>query len=521
MAFGHMYAIVLGGVALCAWSVYNSGLTGLLSTLPEYLISAAIAMPLLKKIEVTEEKESSASEEQNTESAEDMVGTMALVYQNSCNSNISSLPTALLSISQVISRHFKTPIRLNKEEYREIVISVAEEHCIGCKEGGACAIEDIRPCIKAAERVAETLCEGKKISPSDLNTESELCHKAEIVAEQINEAAEREENERFMLSEQSENSEEYRLVSTLMSQLIADDEEERRVDNSLTAPLTHAAEECGLKNGVVRAFGKREKHIILAGEDESGTTITSFELRKSIERAAGVRLATPEYFKRGNMVLMECGTRKRLKASYATAGLAGRKNEVSGDTAICFESKNNRFYSLISDGMGSGELARETSAFVGEFIRGAAEIDSARETVIHMLNYSLLGRNEECSATVDLFELDLLNGEGMFLKSGAAPSFVKRESSIFRIRSQTAPIGLLRSIDAEKIRLEIKAGDHIIMLSDGISDTLEDAPWLLLLLGEPPVKNLQDYAALILNEAIRNVKVKDDMTVTVIRVEND
>ena len=137
-----------------------------------------------------------------------------------------------------------------------------------------------------------------------------------------------------------------------------------------------------------------------------------------------------------------------------------------------------------------------------------------------MLNYSIRTRREECSATVDLFELDLLRGSGMFIKSGAPPSYVKRDSSIFRIRSQTAPIGLMRSIDTEKISVEIKAGDYIIMFSDGIAEIAEDAPWLLLLLGESPKENLREYATLILNEAKANGSSGDDMTVTVIRVDS-
>ena len=126
---------------------------------------------------------------------------------------------------------------------------------------------------------------------------------------------------------------------------------------------------------------------------------------------------------------------------------------------------------------------------------------------------------EECSSTVDLFELDLLSGEATFLKSGAAPSFVKRDNSIFRIRSQTAPIGLLGSIDTEKIKVEVRPGDYVIMLSDGIVDALEDAPWLLVMLGENPPSNLYEYAKKILDGAKEHTKANDDMSVAVIKIE--
>ena len=112
-----------------------------------------------------------------------------------------------------------------------------------------------------------------------------------------------------------------------------------------------------------------------------------------------------------------------------------------------------------------------------------------------------------------------MQGGVVFIKSGAPPSYVKRESSIFRIRSQTAPIGLMRSIDTEKISVEIKGGDYIFMFSDGIAEIAEDAPWLLLLLGKEPVGNLKEYAYNIIKEAKKNGTSSDDMTITVIRID--
>ena len=515
---GTTYSIIIGGVGLCGLGIYTDGMSGLLTTLPEYLIAAAIATPLLKKVGVSEGKEE-VEEIHNEEDALDMVGTMALSYQSKYEGGLNSLAEVLFALANVISTHTKVPVRLNKDEYREVVISVAESHCIGCKDSAICTKVGIRPAIKSADKLSEALCEGKKITAADLGGEGDFCGKAGVIADEINSAAEREEKERLLLSEQISEGDEYRMISSLIAELAVEDYEERKIAEELTSPLTEATEAHGIKNSVIRAFGKRNKRFFLAGEDGDGSKITSFELRKSIEKAVDLKLATPEYFKRGKMMLMDCAIKPKLRVSYATAGLSRKEKEVSGDTAACFESESRRFYSLISDGMGSGEMAWETSRFVADFIKATREIGATKESLIHMLNHALRSRSEECSATVDLFELDLLYGSGLFVKSGAAPSFVKRGTSIFRVRSQTAPIGLLRSIDSEKIRLDIKVGDHIIMISDGIADSGEDAPWLLLLLGEEAPENLTEYAKKILNEAQKNKKANDDMTVTVIRVE--
>ena len=170
--------------------------------------------------------------------------------------------------------------------------------------------------------------------------------------------------------------------------------------------------------------------------------------------------------------------------------------------------------------MGSGAEAEETSGFVAQFLEKLLDFSVNKETVIHLVNNALRARGKECSATVDLFELDLLTGDATFVKSGAAPSFVKRDSSIFRIRSQTAPIGLMKSIDTEKIRVEVKGEDYIVMLSDGACECAEESPWLLELLAKPPKRNIKEYADLILTEAAKSSGSSDDISVMLIKIMN-
>jgi stage II sporulation protein E len=215
---------------------------------------------------------------------------------------------------------------------------------------------------------------------------------------------------------------------------------------------------------------------------------------------------------------MEAKAERRFCAEFATASLAGSDREVSGDSAIAFESSDDRFFALLSDGMGTGTIAHETSAFVTEFLRGMLDHGYSSDTLLHILNGIIRARGDECSATVDLFELDLMSSEAQFIKSGAAASFVKRDSSIFRIRSRTAPIGLLKNVDAERVKVEIKCEDYVIMLSDGVNQAPDEAPWLLELLAKPAKRSVKEYADFILAAAQRNSPGHDDMTVAVVKI---
>lgn len=515
-ALGTGYALIGGGIGLCAFSAYSVGLTGLLATLPEYVISSAVIFPFLKQVK---EAASKKEDQKSDDSCESMVGTMALAYQNGYRGSVEKISPILNQLSSVIKSYTKAPGSLTEEEYRGVVIGVAERHCIGCESSGLCMSEGIRPCIKNSERIAKELLSGKKITADSINTDNEFCALAGLVADSINRESAKAERDNYLAEENISWADEFDMISTLLARSLEADASETSVDPDMTPILNRILDENGII-GTARIFGGRKKHLILACEDEKGDKITSKKLRLDIEKAIGVKLGSPEYFRKGNKVLMECTATRRLSVSVATAAMAGSASEISGDSISFFEGDEDYYYALISDGMGSGEIAKETSLFVSDFLKNALRIGVEKETVIHILNRVLKARREECSATVDLFELDMLLGSATFIKSGAAPSFVKRGSSIFRIRSQTTPIGLLSNIDSERIKVDIKPGDLIIMLSDGVADEADDAPWLLLLLGEPCKDSIEDYARLILSEAKRNVTSHDDMSVAVIKIDS-
>ena len=138
-----------------------------------------------------------------------------------------------------------------------------------------------------------------------------------------------------------------------------------------------------------------------------------------------------------------------------------------------------------------------------------------------MLNKLIRAGERECSATIDLAEIDLSTGEAKFVKSGAAPSFVIRDGSIYRLQSKTVPIGIIRALDAEMIKFDVEDGDIIVMLSDGVARSFEECPWLLDMLSndrdvlEGDVKKAAEK--IVRSAAERGSP--DDITAGVIRIK--
>lgn len=510
-----MYGIVGGGALLVMWSAYAGGIRGVLTVLPEFAIGALAIYPLIKKISA----EKSDEEVEKTEkSASDMVGTVALSYKSRYKGNLHALEQSLAAISTSIKEFNQNASRPTREELCDLVLECQDKYCRSCEGFGVCISKSEIKSIEDVGKIAEILFNNGKVKPEDLGSYPEFCKMSVGVAESINRGAAILAEEKFRESNKDTYAEDFSIISKLINEARLSDEREKSLNEELSNRLEAVMEDAGLSDGVIRAFGERAPYFILAAEDESGTKITAPELKKNIESISGVRLGTPEFYRRGKMALMECGSDKSYGAECAIASITGNRDAVSGDTATAFESSNGYFYSIISDGMGSGEEAKETSGFVSSFMSHALEFSSEKQTILKILNHAIKHRHRECSATLDLFSVDLYRGEAEFLKSGAAPSYVKRGSSIFRIKSKTAPLGLMKSVDAERIRVDIEGEDYIIMLSDGIAQSAEDTPWLLDLLSKPPKRNLKEYADLILSTSLKNLPRNDDMTVLVTKI---
>lgn len=512
---GSWFALVGAAALISAWCSYTGGLVGLLEALPEYIIAAVVGLPLYNRL-FSESREDVAVE--NEKLAADMVGTMTLAYRNRQNESLDALEASISAISPLVKRLGESDAKPAIEEYRDLFIDCTDKFCKTCESYRGCVTSGGRHYLDIADTIAEKLWRGERIKPEELGTPHHFCRDLEHVADGVNHAAALLEEEKFKARKLNFAAEDFELMAKMINESRLYDKKERSLDEELSEKLTEAFCESGFPDGVIRAFGERRKYFIAAGEDRDGKKITAPELKRRIEECAGVRLSTPEYFRKGSMVLFECQAAPAYRVECAFAGMPRSDGEVSGDTARTFEAADGRYFALISDGMGSGEVAKETSSFVADFLERVLGTGISHNTAMYMLNHIIRRRTSECSATVDLFELDPIGCEAVFVKSGAAPSYVKRRDSIFRVRSQTAPLGLVRGVDAEKIRVEVRAEDYVIMFSDGISQTPEDAPWLLELLSKEPKRNLKEYADHILAEAAQRNSRRDDMSVIVMKI---
>ena len=508
-------AIIGGGIIVSLWSGYAGGVVGLLSVLPEYAIAGIIGWPLSGKLprERTEKEDSTISVV-----ARDMVGTVSLHFKNRYRGSLAGLERTLDGISALVSKGQREASLPSKDELFSLVKRCHEEYCTDCMLETACAKEHSLS-VEEIGRLSTLLYIRRGIMPEDFYTLPGDCKIRTGLAETINRAYSLLSEDKFKSSQRMGAGEEIELISRMIAESRAKDEEEKATNDTLEEMLYRAVSGFGLSGATVKVYGRLRPHIIVALDDDEGKKISSPELIATIEKECSLSLSKPDYYKSGRASLLECDVRKTLSVTPASVGACRSGESVSGDRCSMFESEDGRFYSLIADGMGSGECAASTAEYATELLKSLLGFCEASATVLRFVNRLLRSRDPNYSTTLDLFSLDLYNREASFIKSGAAPSYIKREGSIFRITSRTAPLGIMKDIDAEKIKVQIYPGDYIIMFTDGISASESDAPWLVELLSRPFSNEPKELAEKILGEAKKIKGTPDDMTVAVIRVE--
>ncbi|WP_066321845.1 stage II sporulation protein E [Bacillus sp. FJAT-29814] len=201
---------------------------------------------------------------------------------------------------------------------------------------------------------------------------------------------------------------------------------------------------------------------------------------------------------------------------------------VSGDSHSTIELGLGKFAIAISDGMGNGERAhyesKETLKLLQKILQSGIEEQIAIKSVNSILS---LRTTDEIFSTLDLAMIDLKNASAKFLKIGSTPSFIKRGKKVIKIQASNLPMGILQDFEVDVVSEQLKAGDLLIMMSDGIFEGPKHVEnydlWMKRKILELETDDPQDIADLILEEVIRSKGevIDDDMTIMVAKIKHN
>lgn len=222
------------------------------------------------------------------------------------------------------------------------------------------------------------------------------------------------------------------------------------------------------------------------------------------------------------MTLRSCHPYK-IETGIATLAKGG--GWVSGDSYQTMELSGGKYALALADGMGNGERAylesNETLKLLQQILQSGIEETIAIKSINSVLH---LRSTEEMFTTLDLAMVDLQTLETKFLKIGSTPSFIKRGQTCFTIQAHNLPIGILDQIEVDVVTERLKAGDLLVMLTDGVYEAprqIENKElWLRRMIAEIETNEPQEVADLLLEKVVRfhEGQILDDMTVLVAKI---
>lgn len=245
----------------------------------------------------------------------------------------------------------------------------------------------------------------------------------------------------------------------------------------------------------------------------------------AIYRAIGVR---------SEIERLECNEEERylyfkfriMKAYGIVAGAAFHaKGEISGDVYSCMEVEKGKYLLALADGMGSGQMALEESTATIELLESFMDSGFENDLAIKIINSVLVLKSDiENFSTMDITLIDEYTGVAEFLKLGAATSFILRNQEVITIQATTLPVGILHDVDVAICKKQLKDGDVIIMVTDGMlqgeNDLLGKEDTFKHFILEANTNN-PAYMAEYLMKKSRDLLGngdKDDMTIIVARI---
>ena len=301
----------------------------------------------------------------------------------------------------------------------------------------------------------------------------------------------------------------HQVCERTLSEIRPDDEAYRRIRYALVrAGMEQVRVAYALR------FGGRMEAMLLKPEHVAPVT-----LEKLMSSACGVpmracaregMLCTQAIFEQTPALTLEIGAATRSRSG----------EEVAGDSYVSRTLPGGRHVLALSDGMGSGVSAMQESHAALRLMVESLRAGYTRAQALDVVNaLMLMCTGREMYATMDLCVCDLHTGETAFEKLGACASYVVRDGEVRAIGADTLPVGVLPDVESRSLRMTLRPGDVVILLTDGVAGAYpggEEA--LRAAIAKLYWLHPQAVGERLIGQCLLSGEAKDDMAVLCARV---
>ena len=472
--------ILAASAAMLAWSVYIGGATVLLTHLPACLLAGSALSLLLRFRAVAE---SSKAQADGGDGGEAVRLRLEGDRRRDANDRFRGISDAFSSLSEVfynLSDRFRRPGTL---DLRRICDGSFDAFCADCPNKTVCWGLEYATTLGTVNGLISALHTKGRVTQAQIpDALCRRCESIDAILTRVNEECARLTVDMLRNNRTEIFAMDYESAADIINDALAEDDGEYRFDEEQAARIAEYLNDAGVLMRSVTVYGNRRRRILVRGAETEQAKVTVDTMCADIGELCGRELGRPVFEVDGDVRTMILQAKRKISVIGAQNNVSA-DGGVSGDTVNLFSNKQDFFYALINDGMGAGKEAALTSRLCSVFLEKMLRAGNRASTSLKMLNNMIRSRGadstRECSSTVDLVELDLMTATASFIKSGAAPSFVVRGTAVHRLQAGTAPIGIIGTLDMNSSTFYLKAGDTIVMVSDGILQDDPDAERLM------------------------------------------
>lgn len=207
-------------------------------------------------------------------------------------------------------------------------------------------------------------------------------------------------------------------------------------------------------------------------------------------------------------------------AAFGVAAHTKNGETASGDTHSILKIDERRFLVALSDGMGSGDEARDVSDKTLTLLESFYKTKMPSDTVLSTVNRLIAFSAEETFSCLDLAAVNLDTGSADIVKIGSPMGFLLSGEELRVLEGESLPIGMLEAVHPATLRVNMKENDFLLFMSDGVTTAFGSSAELCSYLSALRPLNPQSLAEEILTSALNRYggTAEDDMTVLTVKL---
>ena len=404
-----------------------------------------------------------------------------------------------------------SPERLAKE--------IAKNYCAKCEDSATCfsALGDdthsvLEPMTTAA------LLRGKTSILDMPPFITSRCSKMRSLASVINSSADayrkRSEQAEGVLGEKAMMSEQFAGVALVLDALAQE----------LGSPVSFFSDEVESIRAELLRHNVVASDVVVSGRegDLNATLIVRAKdaekqiIAKAVSKVLRTKLEVAKIGDRGNEKSVYLEPAPAYEVAYGIAERMRSGEDVSGDSrTIQNVTRTSRLFA-ICDGMGSGEKAKSASLDAVNLVESFYRAGLANDIVLSLVNRLLKISLDGNFSSLDISVVDTKSGGLDIIKLGSATSFIIRHDSVEAVACSSPPAGIVDSPEPTTLRFQLYDGDMVLMMSDGVFDTL-DTKGVVDTIDCVSTSNPQTLANELLKRAVEE-GAEDDCTVLAMRL---